>query len=163
MAKESSSTAVNPLKFVGAILLFGGSIFLFLHRLPHHDYVAVIEDKPRPKKTEDGYASAAPTPTPAATGKPPAAGPAYVYPTAFHPAPQYSARATETASASHVAPPPDLTVDWTDECSSEIGILCHALPTNRLHACLRGYEDALMRPCRRALDRRWPPKPDSME
>jgi hypothetical protein len=36
-------------------------------------------------------------------------------------------------------------------CAPEIGILCHGVPRDRLKSCLREYDDALLKPCRRAL------------
>jgi len=150
MAKEATPKPLNPLQLAGAVILTVGSIGLFIHRLPHHEFAAVHEDvapRQRPKAAADIVFLAVPaqaaTPVPAARVP---QKPAYRAPERF----------PEEPAESFAALP--VSVDWTEDCVSEIGILCHAVPDKRLNSCLRGYEDALLRPCRRALDRRFPVK-----
>ena len=78
----------NPMKIAGGALLLGSSLALFFHRMPHHAYVEVHADRPRPKAAADvqspapaqpiAKAAAVPRPAAMADSKHPGAAPAAV-------------------------------------------------------------------------------------
>jgi hypothetical protein len=142
-ATDKASKAATPLKIAGGVVLLAASLTLMYHRMPHREYAEVHADKPRTKPAGN---APAPAPEP------------------VKPAPQAPARAAAKPASVAAEPAPSAppaaapeTDDWTYDCRSEIGILCHDLPAHRLKRCLDEYDDALMRPCRRALAQRFNP------
>ena len=74
MAKLKPGVAQTPLKIAGGVLFLCGSVWLLLHRMPHHPYVEVHADKPRPKVAAEVSDSAPAAARPVPRAVPAAAG-----------------------------------------------------------------------------------------
>jgi hypothetical protein len=77
----------NPLKVVAGVLVCGGALWLFVHRLPHRGYVPVHPDQGRPKTAVEAPAAMPAVVRAVAKAAPPAPpahgagkGPAAMYP-----------------------------------------------------------------------------------
>jgi len=140
----------DPVKFIGGIVFAIVSIGVFIHRIPHQQYVEVHEDKPRVRPPKDGAvvpgaaaakaAMAAPAAKAAAAAPAPAVKAAPKTPDA--PARASGVPGTVIASAS---------VPLEEACSAESGLLCYQVPPRRLRGCLAPYDDALTKTCRDAV------------
>lgn len=117
----------DMMKAVGGAALLAGSVGLMIYRLPKSRKVEVHADKPKP------VAAAAPKPA----APVPVVPMKVVVPTTIPARPEKAAKA--------------FTVDWTDACRPEIGLLCHSVPAPRLRRCLGAYDDVLLKDCREAL------------
>ena len=157
MTTIEAAKASGPLKIAGGVLFLAASVGLMFHRMPHREYVAVHADKPRPKTDGEASTPASPVsrtavrPPPTPTSKPPVRAPQPVPPPAALPPAEPLPEAVMEIE------------DWTDDCRSEIGLLCHGVPTKGLVRCLSGYDDGLMRLCRRSLKRFRSPGPPMIE
>ncbi|MFI5361901.1 MAG: hypothetical protein ACHQ49_08030 [Elusimicrobiota bacterium] len=161
MAIIQGTKAAGPLKIAGAALLLGGSVALMVHRMPHHEYVAVHADKPRPQAADAAVpAVVAPhspvaVPPPAAVAKsapPPASAAAAKSTPPPLPPSQVQTDAPDAAPSPETPPFAEAaTVDWRDECRPESGLLCFGISNAPLRRCLKSYDDVLLAPCRRAL------------
>jgi hypothetical protein len=147
MPSLKGKKAADALKIAGGALFLGASIALLVHRMPHHTYIAVHADKPRPPRGEEpAPAPAAPVPSapaaaPHAAPKPFPRAPEHAAPAALEAAPASAPRST--AAERHE--------DLMNSCVPEISLLCYKIPEKGLARCLEGYDDALLGPCRRAL------------
>gem|GEM_PF-3988152 len=168
------------------------SVWVFLHRLPHHEYAAVHKDKGRPKVEQVvGYygSPSAPSAASASSSTLPqlgstftvdarrarreaAAEPVAVLP----PMPAFPILTSAGMRTLHLAPEPLPTLpeaavaseplDLETACEAEYSLLCHSVSMERLPMCLAPYEKALTNSCHQALKAKGeslPPPPAGLE
>jgi hypothetical protein len=70
MANLKAEFAKNPLKIAGGVLFCFGSVWLFIHMLPHREYVTAHADRPRPKAAVEAPAAVQPVAKAAAAPRP---------------------------------------------------------------------------------------------
>jgi hypothetical protein len=170
------SKGVDPLKATGSALVMIGSIFLLIHRIPHHEYAEKHKDKGRPKApapAADYYGIAA-APGAASTSasslpqlgssfaasshgksRPVPAAPAVELP----PLPAFPVLSSTALLERHPLPPPpplpeavaSQPLDVETACVAESSLLCNRVPITRLTTCLASYHDALTNTCHEAL------------
>ncbi len=147
-AKTQTASGMDLAKLIGGAILVIASTGLMIHRMPHRQYVAVHEDKPRPRRPAVDTDSPEAPSAPKASAKPAAVAVKSGAPAAKPGAPSKS---VDGQPFTLVAPEKAPVIDLAEACAAEAPLLCYHVSDSRLPRCLRGYEDYLRKSCLDAL------------